>query len=67
MATLAELIEARDNLAIIMSYCDDEEASRYVPIFERLEKEVEAAQSKQDTLARARQLAARKRAELPKG
>lgn len=62
--SLAELIEARDGLAVIMSYCDDEEASLYVPIFERLEREVEAAQAKQDALARARQLAARKKAEL---
>jgi len=55
--TLAELIEARDGLAVIMSHCDDEEASLYVPIFERLEREVELAQAKQDALARARQLA----------
>ena len=59
--SLAELIEARDGLAVIMSYCDDEEASLYVPIFERLEREVEAAQAKQDALARARRLAAQKK------
>ncbi|MCM5555532.1 hypothetical protein [Pleomorphomonas sp. NRK KF1] len=64
--SLTELIEARDGLAVIMSYCDDEEAALYVPIFERLEREVEAAQAKQDALGRARRLAARKRAEQAK-
>lgn len=62
MATLAELIEARDDLAIIMSYCDDEEASLYVPIFERLEREVAAAEARQDALARIMRLAEKKRA-----
>lgn len=64
--TLAELIEARDYLAVIMSYCDDDEASLYVPIFVRLEREVEAAEAKEGALARARQIAARKRAEPAK-
>jgi hypothetical protein len=62
MATLAELIEARDGLAVIMSYCDDDEAILYVPIFERLEREVAAAEAQQDALSRARRLAEKRKA-----
>lgn len=57
MATLNELVEARDGLAFIMSLCDDDEASLYVPIFERLEREITALEAQQDTLTRARQIA----------
>ncbi len=54
---LKRLVKARDKAALIVLQCSD-----LLPVFERLEAEVAAAEANGDALSRARALAARQKA-----
>jgi len=53
--TQAQIIEARDYAALVVARYGE----AYLPLFERLEREVANLEKKEDTLARALRLAGR--------